>query len=833
MQQIAAILAHATYMKPPFIGRILRLGFFLRIPLLTLLLLTVLGPVSQYTAASSLLSNLFDAQNDAGNIWYDAFSISFAAFLLGFTAVTTFNLTLCYGGLRFGDDPDALTRSEDDLEDFRFARTRPGLTFTIGSLAACSLISTVILRTGWEHIWLTASAAVAAFFAACGMAFAAKVLQLALTNSNVTKRQPPYLLFPSDRIPWLKKRLDDLYCWPRQESQFPLAGTLRRLKSKLNSWTQTPFHTFRTAAQGYLIVSKNEDGESLHLRSGHLFALTLSLLAFLTYVIVGVKKAAIDAAPAAVPALAYVLLFLIVVCWALAAFTFFLDRYRFPLLLGMALLGLITATVPQSDHFFRVETPATVKKLQSVDRSRYLSPAEYLQARAKDLNHRRLILVATPGGGIQAAAWTAKVLKELDYKFKDVNGANGFRKSVALISSVSGGSLGSMIYAASFTGNVSPGCTAINAEASAIDEVAWGMTGPDVWRAILPLFRPPDLDRGWALEQKWGVVNGLSPEPHCSSCGVREKPTCVGVNTKASSAPLENDTYLSDWALRGTGVPALIFNSMLVERGQHVVFSTTRFPPKNDPRGIVNFYDLYPDVKQPFDIRVNTAARLSASFPFVAPASRPNLRSPQAGDFHYVDGGYYDNLGIDSLIGWLGSAYASDDSLESKTPEILILQIRHFNPDAAANGTSRGWGFQLFAPLKGLLSMWNNAPIHRDRNELDLLIQNVALSRKLKIQTVTIPYCGLNYNESSSTASTFASCVGSSDGKPLESSKVSEVSAMIAAMASKQEAVDCADQPLSWKLTARQKRCINDTWQVFARTDPNGSLAAIQQFLRH
>lgn len=547
--------------------------------------------------------------------------------------------------------------------------------------------------------------------------------------------------------------------------------------------------------------------------------------------IVGFNKAAISAAPATVPALAYVLLFFIVGCWCLSALTFFCDRFRFPLLMSILVLASLTASVPQSDDFFRVETSDSVKKLASVKVEDYLTPASYLAERAKDSNHRRLILVATPGGGIQAAAWTAKVLQELDARFQDVNGANGFRGSVALLSSVSGGSLGSMVYAASFAGNVAASCTAENAEASGIDEVAWGWTSPDFWRAVLPLFRPhPEIDRGWALEQKWAVMNGLSPEPSCIFCQVRPKPHCAGQNPATSPGPA-SDTYLSDWAAKGTHLPALIFNSMLVERGQHVVFSTNRFPFKNDPRGIMNFYDLYPHQEKHFDVRVNTAARLSASFPYVAPASRPNLNTPYVGDFHFVDGGYYDNLGIDSLIGWLTSAYGQDPALIEQIPEILVLQIRHFNPDVLEEGSRDGWSFQLFAPVTALLRMWNNAPVHRDQNELNLFIQNSALSKRgPNIKTVMIPYCGLNYGGNTDTGKAFDACIAASGGQALSSARLLSARTK-PSTESRRNRINCADQPLSWKLTQSQKQCINDTWEDFAHDDPNGALWSIGQFL--
>src|SRR5579883_479843 len=809
------------------IGRALRLGFLLRVPLLTLVLLAGLGPVSEWTGARSLLGNLFNQQNDAGAVWFDTFAVSFAAFLLAFTAVTAINLVLHYGALRFSDDPGTSPR-------FHIAQKRPGLTFTVGTLAAVVLVATVIWQTGRDQLTATLGAALTAFLAACLMTLAAKIVQLALTDASVTPHPPPFLVFPVYRIRFLEKRFDDLYCWPAPDAPSRLARLVRRAKYGLSGWSQWLYQIVEGAAQGYLSTTQIPHGRRLKLRSGHVFALTLALLALATYLIVGYNKSYITPRPASVPALAYVLLFLIVCCWFLSALTFFLDRYRFPLLAGLLVLGSITASVPQSDHFFRVETSSTVPRLANVRPDNFLSPGDYLSARVAQssavTHHPRLIAIATPGGGIQAAAWTAEVLQHLDAMFPDTNSAPGFRRSVVLISSVSGGSLGSLIYAASFAGNVNPNCVAPNARTSAIDEVAWGLTSPDFWRAVIPLFRRhPEIDRGWALEQKWAVVNGLSPEPGCTVC-VHSNLTCVGQNPASFSLPAANDTYLSDWAARGTALPALIFNATLLERGQHVVFSTTRFPDKDDPRGIVNFYSLYPNLSTPFDIRVNTAARLSASFPYVAPAARPNLSTPYAGDFHFVDGGYYDNLGVDSLIGWLATALRQQPALVREVPEILILQIRHFNPKALAPGRRAGWSFQLLAPLRALLNMWNTAPVNRDRNELDLFARNLQSSTCLKIASATIPYCGLDYSRPGDAEKTIDACIASAGGRPA-ASHPQRFAASLSSSSSRKRAIDCADPPLSWKLTADQKTCLDETWRAYAAGDPNGALQSIRQFL--
>src|SRR5262249_49146382 len=151
--------------------------------------------------------------------------------------------------------------------------------------------------------------------------------------------------------------------------------------------------------------------------------------------------------------------------------------------------------------------------------------------------------------------------------------ACNFRDSIALISGVSGGSVGALAYVRSFvppSTGVSSATAVTNAETSAIDEVAWGWTVPDVFRAITPWFRRGFIDRGWALEEKWSAIHQLrGPKP-------------------------PKDTYLGDWAPTPQNLwPALLLNATVIESGRPIVFSNTDFPPNlpNDSRGLINFYD--------------------------------------------------------------------------------------------------------------------------------------------------------------------------------------------------------------------------------------------------
>ena len=714
-------------MRSDLLGRAFRLGFLLRIPLASLALLAAIGPAA---SGSALLENLLDL----GNHPVDAAIVSFSAFLLAFTAISCLNLILYYGSDRL-----------DECRTVEMCPRYPMTTFLAGTLAATIFMIFVIRRTEGD-LYLTTLASVAGAIGAVLMVIAAKFGQLWLTDPLTTPHPPPYLVFPAGRLGPVARWLDRVY-W---HSSKPATG----VKAVLNRLAQPPLRVLSLAGEGYLVEMRPKTGTMLKLRSGHVFAFSLSLLAYAAYLFLGWREYRITAERPFVPALASVLLFLIVACWMLSTVTFFFDRYRFPLFAAVILAALVTANSPYSDHFFRVER----RDISKVD---FLSPAKYLEARLRATGRARPIFVATPGGGIQAGAWTAQVLTRLGEREDREVGRDSFRDSVALISSVSGGSLGSLIYAASFAGNVDPRKVAGNARTAAIDEVAWGWSFPDFFRTIAPWLVEPTTDRGWALEEKWAAVNGL--------------------------APAGRETFLSDWAARGPAIPALIFNSMLLEPGRHVVFATTDFPSPNDRRGIVNFYKLYADQANRYDIRVTTAARLSASFPFVAPAARSNLRGVRQPDYHFVDGGYYDNFGIDALIGWLSDALNSPDSAPdvSRMQDVLILTIRHFNAGNESKGTLRGWGFQSFAPIAGLLSMWDAAPAQRDDNEFRLFAEalRVAVPGR-RVWIVNVPYDGID---------------------------------------------ECARAPLSWKLSESEKACIDRAWGDFEKKKP---VTCIDRYLR-
>ncbi len=438
-----------------------------------------------------------------------------------------------------------------------------------------------------------------------------------------------------------------------------------------------------------------------------------------------------------VPGIGYLILLMILFNWILSALTFFLDRYRVPVVSVLILFIFLGSWTPKSDHYFTVENGVEIANPK---------PRSILRAAQRfgpdDGTHRpeRVVLVATAGGGIQAAAWTAQVLtglqKELHQEFP--NDPVSFADSIALISSVSGGAVGTMFFANQYKekpGTKSGGFAMPDqeldkiiseAETPSLSDVGWALAYSDVWRVFLPLATRETsqiVDRGWALEDGWrksgDVQAGLSEW--------RE-----GVN--------------DGWR------PALIFNSTIVETGEPMLLATTEVRPKRVPHGphgqsedadagaaVDAEKNSEPDWRTleylfkhcpRCDVPVVTAVRLAASFPYVSPAAQGDeagMGDKEDKPFHLVDGGYYDNYGVYSLLEWLREALGED---ESDAPDVLIIQIRSFPQDARTAPENRNWFYQTYAPLDTLISVRTTGQLLRDRDALQHFFEEKLKAKK-------------------------------------------------------------------------------------------------------
>jgi Patatin-like phospholipase len=427
-----------------------------------------------------------------------------------------------------------------------------------------------------------------------------------------------------------------------------------------------------------------KDANSAH--SGHYMALWSFLLCFLLYIVIGIAKFFRIGDPAKVPTLADLLVFLMILCWGLSAVAFVLDRFRIPLLLPLLLVAIVSSHFHSTDHFFY---------MFKAKASPELSPPQVIRAGKAGAP---VIIVAASGGGIKAAAWTTRVLTGLEASSRqDFATANPriFGESVRLISAVSGGSVGAMYFVSQYDANGGglPSDPATledavaRAEASSLDDIAWGLVYPDFLRVFVPVFR--HLDRGEALEA------ALS----------RELP-----NRKHHLwSPLAEwrEGVLEGWR------PAVVFNATVVESGERFLLGTTDL---TQAEGRSSLRDPQFPQFAGRDISLVTAARLSATFPYVSPAARPDIPGTQ---IHAVDGGYTDNYGMATLLAWLDEALRASGN---PVRRVLIIEIRASPPASEPPPlTWKGWPFQAYAPISAMLNVRDTGQLPRNEEELDIL----------------------------------------------------------------------------------------------------------------
>lgn len=403
--------------------------------------------------------------------------------------------------------------------------------------------------------------------------------------------------------------------------------------------------------------------------------------------------------------------------------TFYFDRHRVPITLIIAVFLTVTSTLNSSESTFYA------KAVEEAAALKLLSPRQVIED-----SPSRIVVVAAAGGGIQASGWTAEVLSRLS----EENAT--FRKHLRVISGVSGGSVGTVFYLASYEGvwrekpwsmdQVRKGATS-----SFLEDVAWGLVYPDLHRLFLPIPLWRSMDRGKALEAAFSRAAGNQLNP-----------------TMLSLAPKVAE-----------GLPVIILNATLTDKALPVVFTNARFPDPDGQaqhrRSIRSFWDDYR-----LDTHLETAARISASFPYISPAARPqSLPGMDA----FVDGGFFDNSGIYSLMAWLEQASHGLDA--SKKREVLFITIDAFpEPGGRADRrTSLRWYDQLLLPLTTVIGVRESGQAARTQYEFPLLAKS--LDQGMRITSVNF-----RYNPSP------------------------------------QCALD--PPPLSWRLTEFEKNCIAEGW---------------------
>lgn len=300
-------------------------------------------------------------------------------------------------------------------------------------------------------------------------------------------------------------------------------------------------------------------------------------------------------------------------------------RFRLPLLTLM-LVWVAICSLTNDNHDLR-----TISREISFARPQLLDALRDWHSRVAQKYPMRpvhpLFIVATEGGGIRAAYWTAAVLGSLQ------DSERAFADHVFAISGVSGGSLGASVFAA-LIADGTPDRFAERGEAMLgrdfLSPAIAAMLYPDFVQRFWP-WPYPFLDRGHWLEQSW---------------------------EQAWKKSLGNDRFREPffdlWTKNRGYVPALFLNGTSVETGNRIIVSNVIVDETNFLDAEDATRKLLPESEQPdeakrrnaiVDLPLSTAAHFSARFTYVSPAGR------FASDgTHVVDGGYFENSGAATAL---------------------------------------------------------------------------------------------------------------------------------------------------------------------------------------
>ncbi len=510
----------------------------------------------------------------------------------------------------------------------------------------------------------------------------------------------------------------------------------------------------RSLGPGYGTAGFRNQG-SKNQGSGHLYSTFFFLAVLIVYSIIGVRATPEDGID--LPALVFFLLLTLLLGSLFAGMTFFLDRYRIPLSVALiawiALMGSMFSRPHTVLLAAKTDNPRLTGSQTQDWRLRGADPKVAAEGRRGESGNA-LTVVAAAGGGIQASAWTTRVLSGLQQELGE-----NFTRSIHLISAVSGGSTGSYLFAESIDDTGVPANELLGelfeaSMKSSLAETGWGLAFADVIRTFTPFLVAPDerhRDRGWAMEQAWRQE---AARLKCKAQNAGECRPAQLADTQASS--------LQQWADDAASgrLPGMILASTVVDDGQQAFFSNLDLSGFDDnlDRRLADRRKFVSDPSLarhfPFkastsagiggvpNLPASTAARLSATFPWISPAARVDLSGDDelvGPSYHFVDGGYFDNFGVTAAVEWL-RLLASKSAL-APYDKILFIEINAFpqRPAPPPSDDGTGLGYNLLGPLKTILAVRNSSQLSRGLLELDLLKRELQAGELTQELGATVP----------------------------------------------------------------------------------------------
>jgi hypothetical protein len=414
----------------------------------------------------------------------------------------------------------------------------------------------------------------------------------------------------------------------------------------------------------------NEFIESVFSR--HHFAAVLSIfIAFLFLILIGFWS---DEPLFQLPAASGITIFFAILIAVSGAFSYFLQSYSLPvMILLFAIMNLLYKydVIDPSNKAYglnynnRNERPVydrnqimEIMSEKNLERDKKNMIAILNRWKAKQATDKPLMyIINTSGGGNRSASFTMNVLQRLD----SLNNGELMNKTF-LITGASGGMLGAAYFRELYKEKLAG--KKINMQnKSYVDDIS-----QDLLNALFTSFVARDLaspaqkfkvgdyqyikDRGYAFEQK------LNENTH----GVLNKQL--------------RDFTADETAAR---VPLMFFNSVITRDGRKLIISTQPvsflMKPVLDTTNMMGMdadavdYQALFSKQDPMNLRVLTALRMNATFPYVL----PNVWLPTTPVIDVMDAGLRDNYGQESAIRFV---QVFRDWIRDNTGGLVFVQIK-------------------------------------------------------------------------------------------------------------------------------------------------------------
>lgn len=368
-------------------------------------------------------------------------------------------------------------------------------------------------------------------------------------------------------------------------------------------------------------------------------------------------------------------------------------RYR-PLVLVVGLYLIAISTLNDNTAVRQAKGPASLTARPTIE-DHFRNWINVRRSRPNDTIP--IMLVAAEGGGIRALNWTAETLIRLD------SIVPGFNRHVYALSGVSGGGVGTVFYTA-FLRDVpdarrmkqfGPFRKVIRDDY--LSAVSAALLFPEFIQGLLP-FPVARLERTKWLEDSWA-------DSYHDNLGL---PTLNESLTQLYQAP---NGY--NYAL-----PSLLLNGTLAESGQKVITSNLKLDPRYF-KDVVSTLDVLGA-----DVPLKTAASLCSRFPVVTNGGliqKDSLVQGQRQHYggHVVDGGYFDNSGVETCFQLLNNLVPLIQELDRAepgrrvhvVPYVLFIQ----NSNTIGQLPHKQSVLQVIQiPLLAFFNAWNNGSVTRD-----------------------------------------------------------------------------------------------------------------------